>query len=44
MTFDPRVCMSDFLETFSLLGAVITSVSDPFPYDRVQKFTIAFRV
>ena len=44
MTFDPRVRMSDFLETFSLLSAVITSVSDPFPYDRVQKFSIAFRV
>ena len=43
MTFDPRVRISAFLETFSLLGAVITE-SNPFPYDQVQKFTIAFRV
>ena len=36
--------MSAFLETFSFLGAIIISVSDPFPYYRVVKFTIAFRV
>lgn len=43
VSFDLRV-NSALLDTISLLDAIITSVSDPFPYDQVVKFTFAFRV